>query len=48
MSSFVLLLVLMRVSVPLSYSRAVYFLIKNVQCILGSVNVAPWPPFATI
>ena len=36
----------MPVSVPLSYERAVYFLIKNVQFILGSVKVAEWPPFA--
>ena len=42
-SSFVLLLVLMPVSVPLSYECAVYFLIKNVHFILGSVKVAEWP-----
>ena len=40
MSSFVLLLVLMPVSVPLSYKCAVYFLMKNVHFILGSVKVA--------
>ena len=36
--SFVLLLVLMM----LSYECAVYFLIKNVYYILGSVKVAEW------
>ena len=40
LSSFVLLLVLMPVSVPLSYECAVYFLIKNVHFILSSVKVA--------
>ena len=39
LSSFVLLLVMMPVSVPLSYKCAVYFLIKNVHFILGSVKV---------
>ena len=43
LSSFVLFLVLMPVSVPLSYKCAVYFLIKNVHFILGSVKVAEWP-----
>ena len=48
MSSFVLLLVLMPVTVPLSYKCAVYFLIKNVHFILGSVKEAKWwPPSAT-
>ena len=46
LSLFVLLLVLMQVSVPLSYGCAVYFLIKNVHFILGSVKVAGWPPSA--
>ena len=46
MSSFVLLLVLMPVSVPLSYECAVYFLIKYVHFILGSVKVAEWPSSA--
>ena len=46
LSSFVLLLVLMSVSVPLSYECADYFLIKNVHFILGSVKVAEWPPSA--
>ena len=40
LSFFVLLLVLMPVSVPLSYKCAVYFLIKNEHFILGSVKVA--------
>ena len=40
MSSFVLLLDLMPVSVPLSYECTVYFLITNVHLILGSVKVA--------
>ena len=43
LSSFVLLLNLMPVSVPLSYECAVHFLIKNVHFILGSVKVAEWP-----
>ena len=46
LSSFVLLLVLMPVSVPLSYECPVYFLLKNVNFKLGSVKVAEWPPFA--
>ena len=46
LSSFVLLLVLMPVSIPLSYERVVYFLLKNVRFILGSVKVAEWPPSA--
>ena len=41
--SFILLLVLMPGSVPLSYECAVYFLIKSVHFILGSVKVAEWP-----
>ena len=44
--SFVLLLVLIPVSVPLSYKCAVYFLIKNLHFILGSVKVAEWPSSA--
>ena len=40
--SFVLLLVLMPVSVPLSIECAVYFSIKNARSILGSVKVAEW------
>ena len=40
LSSFVLLLVLMPVLVLLSYECTVYFLIKNVHFILGSVKVA--------
>ena len=40
LSSFVLLLVLMPVPVPLSYKCAVYFLIKNVHFVLGLVKVA--------
>ena len=40
---FVLLLVLMPVSVPLSWEYPVYFLIKNVHFILGSIKVAEWP-----
>ena len=46
LSSFVLLLVLMPVSVPLSYKCVGYFLIKNLHFILGSVKVAEWPPSA--
>ena len=46
LSSFVLLLVLMQLSVPLSYEGAVHFLIKNVHFILGSVKVAELPPSA--
>ena len=46
LSSFVLLLVLMPVSVPLAYECAVYFLTKNVHFILGSVEVVEWPPSA--
>ena len=46
LSSFVLLLVLMPVSAPLSYKCAVYFLNKNLHFILGSVKVAEWPPSA--
>ena len=42
LSSFVLLLVVMPVSLPLSYKFAVYFIIKNVHFILGSVKVAEW------
>ena len=38
--SFVLLLVLMPFTVPLSYECAAYFLIKNVHCILDSNKVA--------
>ena len=45
LSLFVLLLVLMPVSAPLSYECAVYFLIKNVHFKLSSV-VAEWPPSA--
>ena len=48
MSSFVLLLVLMPVSVPLSHKCAGYFLIKNLHFILGSVKVAEWQPSAII
>ena len=48
LSSFVLLLVLMPVSVPLSYECAVYISIKNAHFILGSVKVAEWPPSAII
>ena len=40
LSSFVLLLVLMPVSVQLSYKCALYILIKNLHFILGSVKVA--------
>ena len=40
LSSFVRLLVLVPVSVPLSYECAVYFLIKNVHFVLSSVEVA--------
>ena len=43
LSPFILLIVLMPVSVMLSYECAVYFLIKNVHFILGSVTVAKWP-----
>ena len=43
LSSFVLLLVLMPVSVPLSWECPVNFLIKNVHFILGSIKVAEWP-----
>ena len=39
LSSFVLLFVSVPVSVPLSYECSVYFLIKNVHSILGSVEV---------
>ena len=47
LSSFVLLLVLMPVSVLLSYECTVlYFLIKNVYFILGLVKVAKWPSSA--
>ena len=46
LSSFVLLPVLMPVYVPLSYKCAVYFLIKNLHFILGSVKVAEWPSSA--
>ena len=42
LSSFVLLLVMVPVLVTLSYKCAVYFLIKNVHFILGSVKVAEW------
>ena len=42
LSSFVLLLVLMTVSVPLSYKCAVYFLLKNLHFIFGSVKGAEW------
>ena len=38
-----LLLVLMPVSVPLSYEFVVYLLINNKHFILGSVKVAKWP-----
>ena len=48
LSSFVLLLVLMPVSIPFSYECAVYFLIKNVHFILGSVKVAEWRPPSAI
>ena len=49
LSSFVLLLVLMPVSVPLLiYKCEVYFLIKNVHFILGSVKVAEWRPPSAI
>ena len=46
LSSFVLLLVLMPVSVPLSYKCAVYFLIKNLHFIIGSVKIAELPSSA--
>ena len=46
LSSFVLLLVLMPVSVPLSYKCAVYFLLKNLHFILGAVKEAEWPSSA--
>ena len=42
LSSFVLLLVLMPVLVPLSYECAVYFSIKYAHFILGSVKVAEY------
>ena len=48
LSSLVLLLVLMPVSVPLSFKCAVYFQIKNLHFILGSVKEAEWrQPSAT-
>ena len=48
LSSFILLLVLMPVSVPLSYKCAVYFLINNVHFLLGSVKVAEWRQHSAI
>ena len=45
LSLFAILLVLMPVSVTLSNECAVYFSIKNVHFILGSVKVAEWQPF---